>query len=73
MGVLSDLALTDLKAALGEAMGKEDAVDSWKEGGEKGKSPGPQIQDQADAIAVAIRDYLRALANLEEGEPVKKP
>ena len=66
-------ALSDFKSALGDAMGKEDAVDSWKEGGEKGPNPGPQIQAQADAIAVAVKDYLRALVAQDRGDPVKIP
>ena len=69
--------LSNFKTELASAMGMEDAMASWVEGGRTGKNPGVQIMQQASDVADAINNYLKALANRAssstENTYVKKP
>ena len=69
------MSYADFKAALADAMGKEAAYDAWDEGGRQGDNPESQIDDQAAAMADAIRQYLRDLskAKSEASQVVTKP
>tara|TARA_R110002020_G_scaffold79278_8_gene198870 strand:- start:902 stop:1108 length:207 start_codon:yes stop_codon:yes gene_type:complete len=68
------MSFGDFKSSLAQAMGMGEAIASWTEGGMKGTNPGPQIQDQADAVAAAIKAYLQDLGVTVDGvNVVKKP
>ena len=71
MSELDDI--NTFKAALGEALGKTDAHDSYmanrrlNSDGEYPPDPAIAIQEQADGIAVAVISYLQSLGDEDSG------